>query len=101
MLQETIKIIEWTLYFSMLIFVFTTYYLIIIVKKQNISFIKKAVINPFLPNFKLSFLSELRNEYYKIKQSKVIIRANEVSFYFLLTGMLFLFLLVFLNEATQ
>jgi hypothetical protein len=98
MIPEVIKFVEKLLYVSLILFVFTTFYLMRVVKKENLKLIKKAITNPFFPNLNLSFFSDLHNEYFKIKKSRFLVLINKVAFYILLIGVLSLFFLVVIEE---
>ena len=98
MFLQVLKFAEELLYVSLTLFVCTTIYLLRVVKKRNLKFIKEAVANPFFPNLNFSFISELRNEYYKIKKTNVLILINKITFYILLIDIIVLLTLVTLEE---
>jgi hypothetical protein len=98
MIPDIIKIVEQSLYVSLILFIFTTYYFVRVVKKENIKLIKKAVTNPFFPNLNLSFFSDLRSEYYRIKKSRILVLINKITFYTLIIGIILLLFLVVAEE---
>ena len=93
-----IIIVEKFLYISLGLFILTTFHMIRIVKKENSKLIKEAVTSLFYPNLNLTFFSEIRNEYYRIKKSNFLALINRVSFYVLLIGLISLIFLVVLEE---
>ena len=98
-LEIGIKIVEMLLYIALASFVGSTCYLIISVKKTNMKLVKNSITNPLWPTMELSFFSKLQEEYKKTHGSNHILAAiNKISFYILLLGFVFLFLMVIAQE---
>ncbi len=98
-LEIGIKIVEMLLYIALASFVGSTCYLIIAVKKTNMTLVKNSITNPLWPTIDLSFFSKLQEEYKKSHRSNHIISAiNKISFKVLLVGFVSLFLMVIAQE---
>ncbi len=98
---EFIKLIESILLISLLVFIFSTFYMIRVVKKKNTKFIRNAVTKPFMPNIDLSFFSKLRENYTIITKSRLVAISNKFSVYLLLYGYILFFILILFNEVVN
>ena len=99
-LNWTIGVIEIVLYVALLLFIVSTVYLIIVVKKSNYKLIKDAVTNPVLPNIDLGFFKNLQNEYLLIRKNKIPALTNRLSFFILVFGFFLLLILVVVQELS-
>ena len=98
MFSNVIQILEYSLYGALAVFIVSTLYLINTVKKENLKLVKSAVTNPIFPNLNLSFFSQLRDEYHRVRKSNLLISLNKISFYMLIFGVMLLFVLVISQE---
>ena len=94
LLGDCIKIIEILLWIAGPIFIGSTYYLIIVVKKTDMKLIKDAITNPLLPNLDLGFFGKLQEEYGRQRSNRIPATINKISFYIVVVGFLSLFLMV-------
>jgi|GEM_PF-1766534 len=97
-LGKIIDILEIILYIALPLFIFSTFYLVLVVKKSNCELVKDAVRSPILPNFDLSFFGKLQKEYLNIRKNIVPALVNRVAFFIITIGFFLLFFLVFIQE---
>ena len=93
-----IKIVEILLYIALSSFIGSTWYLIIVVKKTKMKLVKNAMTNPLWPNIDFSFFSKLQEEYKHQRSNHIPATINKISFYILVIGFIFLFLMVIAQE---
>ena len=100
-LNWIIGFIEIVLYVALPLFIVSTIYLIMVVKRSNYKLIKEAVTNPVLPNFDLGFFKNLQNEYLLVHRNKIPALANRLSFLTLVVGFFLLLIFVVVQEIIQ
>ena len=101
LIEQTISFVEIIIYSSMALFILTTLYLIVIVKKHVLMFIENSVSNPVFSNLDMIFLKNLRIKYIDTGRKKSIAYINLYSFYTLIVSFFVLFIGSIVLELTR
>jgi len=100
-LEVLIKVIEIVLYVSMPLFIASTAYLILVVKKSNYALVKEAISNPILSDIDFKFFKKLRIEYLKVRKHVIPAFVNKITFWTMVGGFSLLFILVIIQELIK